>query len=448
MLDMSDLQLKEYTAMRKEEIDKELREKKKKKAPAGAAPAAAMAGPTLYEMVTKGQNSTFKIFSRAACNFAFPSDMDRPRPADFRDIQMALGVAEEEKVGVKGGPKDAAAEEGAADAAAEVAAVDAMNADLASPSRSTLTYEEAIRGAVSELRARGAEVFSREMLPRYSPKFQAILDRMDAARGPVLVYSQFKTLEGVGLFAMSMEFQKGFRKFDILPAGAGGWTLAEETRTAPRGTPFYITYTGDEDAEKRNILKAVFNAAWGKMPSGLAAEIKELTGADNNQKGAIARVFMITQSGAEGISLSNVRQVHIMEPYWNYVRLEQVKGRAIRICSHMDLPIEERTVDVYTYVCRFSAAQVSTRLVDETLQNFDGGATTDQSILTLSNAKKKLADALFDVMQSSAVDCELNAGENGALACYRFAGEPTMEPLFHPLVAAHLKDAEAAVRAR
>lgn len=282
----------------------------------------------------------------------------------------------------------------------------------------------------------------------YSPKFQAILDRMEKTRGPVLVYSQFKTLEGVGLFAMAMEVQKGMRKLDILPAADGGWTLTDDAKTAPPGTRFYITYTGDEDATKRNILKAVFNAAWGKIPAALAAEIKSVTRAENNQKGEVAQVFMITQSGAEGISLANVRQVHIMEPYWNYVRLDQVKGRAIRICSHMDLPPEERTVDVYTYIARFSDVQLKNRQVNETLINFDQGQTTDQSILTLSNAKKKLADGLFEVMQASAVDCELNANENGALACYRFAGEPTMEPLFHPILSVHLENAEGAVRAR
>jgi hypothetical protein len=155
---------------------------------------------------------------------------------------------------------------------------------------------------------------------------------------------------------------------------------------------------------------------------------------------------MITQSGAEGISLSNVRQVHVMEPYWNYVRLDQVKGRAIRICSHMDLPPEERTVDVYTYISKFSAKQFKDRAVDETIMNFDGGETTDQNILKLMNAKKQLADSILNVMKSSAVDCELNATENGTIACYRL---PTTNPdahLFHPITDVHIRTSAAAVR--
>ncbi len=275
-----------------------------------------------------------------------------------------------------------------------------------------------------------------------------MINNMERARGPVLVYSQFKKLEGVGLFSMALEVQKGYVKFDIVKSGSGGWTLSEETKAAGAGVPRYIQYTGDIDAEQRNILKAVFNAAWSKMPANLAEEIKALSGTDNNQKGEIAKVFMITQSGAEGISLSNVRQVHIMEPYWNYVRLEQVKGRAIRICSHMDLPPAERTVQVYTYISQFSPEQIKERKVDETLQNFDGGLTTDQTILTLSDSKKKLADSLFTVMHQSAVDCEINYNENRTLACYRFKGDPSMDHLFHPIVSVDLAEAEAAVRVR
>lgn len=455
-VNMSDLQLKEYTAMRKEEIDKEQRAQKKK-------PAAVQVVKkvSLYDQVTKGQKSTFKIFSRAACNFAFPEDMDRPRPADYRDVMRAISVAKEDLLrekdeleSVEGGPEVEAETE------VEVNALEAVNEALLNEERNEgalikptraapkiSEYELALESAVQDLKERGAEVFGAENLPRYSPKFQAILNNMDASKGPVLVYSQFKKLEGVGLFSLALEIQKGYAKFDIVKTG-GEWTLSDETKAAGPGTPRYIQYTGDIDAEQRNILKAVFNGAWSKMPATLAEEIKTLTGTDHNQKGEIAKVFMITQSGAEGISLSNVRQVHIMEPYWNYVRLEQVKGRAIRICSHMDLPPEERTVQVFTYISQFSAEQVKERKVDETLQNFDDGLTTDQNVLTLSDSKKKLADSLFSVMQQSAVDCELNYTENGTLACYRFSGTPSMDHMFHPIVSVDLAEAEAAVRVR
>ena len=54
--------------------------------------------------------------------------------------------------------------------------------------------------------------------------------------------------------------------------------------------------------------------------------------------GKLVKFFCITQSGAEGISLKNVRRVILVEPFWNNVRIEQVIGRAIRSCSHNSSP--------------------------------------------------------------------------------------------------------------
>lgn len=443
-IDMSDLQLKRYTEERKPEIDRELRQSKSG-APAAAGGAGAPA-QTMYDRVKKSVNSTFKIFSRAACNFAFPEEVARPVPADYRDQLRMLGV--------QAGAAAAAAEGAEAEEAVEDAEIDMEAAEggaAAPPAAATglsKTYSDAIQAAIRTLRARGVEFFAKGKLQQYSPKFQAILDRLTESRGPALVYSNFKTLEGVGLFGVALEAQQGFARFDIVQTAGGAWEIAPETLAAGPDVPRYISYTGDEDRMKRSILLAIFNGKWGKVPGALAASIKTFTGLTQNLDGKLIKVFMITQSGAEGISLANVRQVHIMEPYWNYVRIDQVKGRAIRICSHMDLPPAERTVDVFTYVVKFSEKQIKERTVDETLINFDEGKTTDQSIFELLNAKKHLADSVSDIMKTSAVDCELNATENGTLACYRFAGSPSMEPMFHPILESHLTEAAASVRVR
>ena len=47
-----------------------------------------------------------------------------------------------------------------------------------------------------------------------------------------------------------------------------------------------------------------------------------------------------------GISPTCVRQVHILEPFWNFVRIDQVFGRAIRLHSHDDLEPKQRSVEI------------------------------------------------------------------------------------------------------
>ena len=58
---------------------------------------------------------------------------------------------------------------------------------------------------------------------------------------------------------------------------------------------------------------------------------------------------MISSAGTEGINLRNVRQIHIMEPHWNEIRIDQTIGRGIRLCSHSDLSVSDRYVDVFRY---------------------------------------------------------------------------------------------------
>lgn len=118
--------------------------------------------------------------------------------------------------------------------------------------------------------------------------------------------------------------------------------FSADTEQSLRGSPEmsrFILYSGDASIRERQTLINLFNCRIDKLPPKMAAVIRESgLEATGNRKGEICRVFMITGAGAEGLSLRNVRTVHIMEPYWNKVRTDQVKGRAVRICSHSDLP--------------------------------------------------------------------------------------------------------------
>ena len=74
-----------------------------------------------------------------------------------------------------------------------------------------------------------------------------------------------------------------------------------------------------------------------------------------------------------------------MEPYWNEVRIEQLIGRAIRQCSHKDLPINERIVDVFRYYA-----------IRE-----NGKPTVDQDINELAMKKKSLIKKRIFLKKSS-----------------------------------------------
>ena len=122
------------------------------------------------------------------------------------------------------------------------------------------------------------------------------------------------------------------------------------------GKPTFALYTGTETSEEKEIIRNIFNSTWKFVPISIVEQLDTIS--SNNFFGEIIKVLMITASGAEGISLRNVRYVHLIEPYWHPVRLEQVIGRARRICSHQDLDDMYKTVTVFLYLMVFSDNQL------------------------------------------------------------------------------------------
>ena len=301
-------------------------------------------------------------------------------------------------------------------------------------------------------------------LANYSAKYAAMLEKIIAAPGSSLVYSQFLDMEGVGLFRVAMEVN-GFAPIEIV---LGGGTVAFSKATEEslkKKQPRYMTFSGGEKPEVRRAALDIFNAKFAELPESMNKILAE-AGYTDNKLGDLCRVFCITSAGAEGLSLRNVRAVHIMEPYWNEVRLRQVKGRAIRIGSHLDLPENQRDVSIYTYISCFSEAaqreRVGDNKIDETLLLHDSVdakkalevgipikpgmtayvLTTDEMIYTISERKRKIIEALECILKTAAVDCELSYKQNkdGTFRCLPLKGK-VGDFIYHPILADDILEA-------
>jgi hypothetical protein len=102
-----------------------------------------------------------------------------------------------------------------------------------------------------------------------------------------------------------------------------------------------------------------------------------------------------------------------MEPYWNEVRITQMIGRGIRNCSHADLPVEERNVEVYRY---------------KSIKRTPNSWTTDQQIEDLARSKDSMIQSFLDAVKEVAMDCELNRKHNMLVQeykCFQF-DEPSL----------------------
>jgi hypothetical protein len=389
LVPMSNMQYSEYVDVRTDEITKTKRAQKNK---------------NMYEV----SSNSYRIFSRLCCNFVFPpaNEMDgRPgRPKKEKLNEQNVDVITQEDVRQRQATFVEGVEE---DVPLEVISGDS-------------SYNEKIRELFQYYETHNEDLKTGEggRLNDYSPKFLKMLQNISSPenKGLHLVYSQFRSLEGIGMFSLVLN-ANGFTQFKIKKEG-DGWAM--DIAPEDEDKPTYALYTGTEEADEKEIVRNIFNSDFSSTPENIKQylERKKKTKSLSNMYGEFVRVFMITASGSEGINLRNVRFVHIMEPYWNGVRVEQVIGRAQRICSHEDLPEDEKTVQVFEYLSVFSTAQKEK--LNKELKSTDSGKTTDQALFDISKKKEQISRELLNAVKTTSIDCKVHKGTK----CFEFLGTP------------------------
>ena len=462
----------------------------------------------------KGQDdddavSTYRIFSRAFCNFVFPRTINRPMPHDGEDIEAVLENLAKERVDedILDAPT---IDEKLANVDGRFIADDEGELKMKQKEATDESYEDRIKAALDELKAnaqefltpngssqseigeilsnqastlkekqveiedaveaevRGDVIEEQEVeiakalteadqlektppkslaiggLQIYSPKFLQMLSNIVSNDGLHLIYSQFRTLEGIGIFKLILE-ANGFAHFKLKKNPTGQWI--RDIAPEDLGKPTFAFYTGTEEAEEKEIIRNVYNGTWEYVPSTIREELEKQS--SNNQMGEIIKVLMITAAGAEGISLRNCRFVHITEPYWHPVRIEQVIGRARRICSHQDLPPELRNVKVFLYLMTFSDEQLSSdetielRLKDKSKVDKVTPLTSDEALYEISNIKNDINKKILMAVKQSAIDCALHstADSKEPLVCYSFGANVTADRFsYYPSLSGEEKD--------
>ncbi|MFM2393400.1 MAG: Acanthamoeba polyphaga mimivirus [Bacteroidota bacterium] len=192
-------------------------------------------------------------------------------------------------------------------------------------------------------------------LKQYSPKFYQIMKKIKKCEGTVFIYSNFKEYGGIKSFVKILERQR-FKNYD----------------EHGKGPKRFAIWSGDQNPQYKEEIKSIFNSI-------------------NNKDGSDIKIILGSPSIKEGVSLLRVREVHILEPYWNMSRLDQVIGRAIRFCSHKDVKLDLQFVDVYIYL--------STHPNIET--------TIDQHIMQMALSKQNIVKEFEKAIKEASIDCTL-----------------------------------------
>jgi len=208
-----------------------------------------------------------------------------------------------------------------------------------------------------------AGFFSQENIGKYSSKIKKICEHILKATGIVLVYSQY--IDG-GLVPMALSLEElGFRHFNA--------PLFDPPVSTTKKKGTYAMIMGST-----NNAKDIVNQL---------TDIK-------NKDGNIIKVILISKTGSEGIDLKYIRQIHIMEPWYNMNRIEQIIGRGVRDGSHESMPFEHRNVEIYMHSTSIPTVP-ELELVDE-------------YIYRIAETKAKKIGQITKLIKETAVDCILN----------------------------------------
>ncbi|AJL34299.1 pQ706L [African swine fever virus] len=251
-----------------------------------------------------------------------------------------------------------------------------------------------------------------------SPKIVCMLKNIKTSPGPVLIYSQFVEL-GLHVVARFLEIEgyQCLQPLKVLEEGHNAILLHKD------GKDLMVKNFAEDEPTHTLVLSSKitrFTLITGKILSKERDMIQQLWNSPLNIHGEVIKILLVSKTGAEGLDLKYGRQVHILEPYWDKAREDQVKARIIRIGSHDTLPSEEKTVQPFLYI-----AVANQKMFYSIPEGSQEQKTIDERFHERGLEKSHLNSAFRDLLKRAAIECAFN-GESGCLMC-----QPTNALLFH-----------------
>ena len=212
------------------------------------------------------------------------------------------------------------------------------------------------------------KIFNQNIIGKYSHKLKNISQKIIDSEGIILIYSQY--IEG-GLIPTALMLEElGLNRYD-------GDNLLKTSEKITKLSHKYIIISGDKRFSPNND-KAV-----------------SVCSNTDNMDGSVVKVILISKAASEGIDFKYIRQVHILDPWYNLYRNEQIVGRAIRMCSHKGIPFVKRNVSIF-----FHATYLNPN--DE---------SSDLYMYRLSEQKAIQISKISRIIKRNAVDCMLNSNQ-------------------------------------
>ena len=228
-------------------------------------------------------------------------------------------------------------------------------------------------------------IFQKDKLQKFSGKIHSIVSSIEKSSGIVLIYSKY--IEG-GLLPMALALEEmGFMRYS--------YASHIKSFMKEKQPPLDPLTMKPKTEKSKSYAKYVMITGTRSFSPDNAKDL-EMVFHPDNKEGELVKVVMISQAGSEGIDFKCIRQVHIMDPWYNMSRMEQIIGRAVRNKSHCALPFEKRNVEIYMHA---------------TLCENDN-ESADMYLYRLAEKKAIQIGHITRILKETAVDCMLNLEQN------------------------------------
>ena len=243
----------------------------------------------------------------------------------------------------------------------------------------TMNIDKNIYSYKEDILEEYGEYFHKDIIGEYSSKIRNILDIVSNSDGIVFIYSNW-IKSGIIPLVLALE-QNGYTKSDGKEVLRGSKRIDK------------ISYEGkykDEYDDSKDFKSANYLVISGSdlKSNSLEEDLKTLTSVENKY-GERIKVVIGSTVASEGLDFKNIRSIHILEPWHNINKLEQVIGRGIRNCSHKALDSVDRNVTIYLH----------TSLVGGT-----GTETIDTYLYRYSEYKAKQIGEIENILKKNSID--------------------------------------------
>lgn len=211
-------------------------------------------------------------------------------------------------------------------------------------------------------------------LENFGIKIKNITENITKSEGVCIVYSNY-IAGGCIPLALALE-ELGYSRYNERNIFEDKYSKKIQSENRDGSGKNYILLTGDVTLSK-NFKKNYIDCR-----------------KEENKNGELIKVIIISEAASEGLDFKYIRQVHILEPWYNLYRISQIEGRGIRTLSHCGLPFQKRNCMIYLH---------------STITKSDEKRETIDSYI-YRNAELKAVEIgkISRILKMNAVDCKLN----------------------------------------